>query len=272
MCCALKTTLVNVVLWVLALIGLSPVTPGWVASVEEWIGYTDVTDPAIVIYKTAADLELSAAVFNPTTQLKIEKHPTVVLFRDNDLTRSDDTLAFELCKTFASLGYVSLCFEHRPASDCPLLEEPVQDVHDAFHWIEEHATDLAVDLARIAVLGQSREAFVTTRAILLQKIPENTAVAASALLLHNPQLPFSSDEGTLPFIAPSVQDLPEILVVTDDVPSNVVGDAERFVSEMCRIAGACDPPIFKRESSSQGQQAGTELAAIMYNYLSSIGF
>ena len=47
MCCATKASLVNVILWLLTLVGLAPVTTGWVDTFEQWIGYEQALQPAI---------------------------------------------------------------------------------------------------------------------------------------------------------------------------------------------------------------------------------
>lgn len=66
MCCANKTFLVNFVLWLIALLGLAPVTEDWAIKIEDWTGVSLINRPSVVVeYHSEGDLSLHATIQAP---------------------------------------------------------------------------------------------------------------------------------------------------------------------------------------------------------------
>ena len=155
MCCATKATLVNVILWLLTLIGIAPLTINWVDTFEHWIGYEQSFPPAIHAYKTVDELDLQALVFEPAHPEGSLTIPAVVSFYDVHMSEAVVASILTLCEDLAQLGYVAIAFEYRlRADDLPSHAHP-SDIDDAVTWLLSRAAGYKINQTQITVLAFS---------------------------------------------------------------------------------------------------------------------
>jgi hypothetical protein len=299
MCCAFKSTLLNVVLWVLTLIGLAPLTGGWVASIEDWIGYTADDQAIIVTYKTVEDLDLWATIFKPPQQAESGTCPAIVFYHSNSMSSTENEARIELCKDFARLGYVSISFDYRPVTDTSTLDNSIQDAHDAIVWARENAADLGIDATHIAVMAYSVESFRTTKSAFLEELNLEDSEAdvnfkPDALLVCPLLLELSTDT-TMPagFAIPEEAYLdlaqireklpPTLLVISEDTAPQEVDAAATFIKKTLDCGNVCELQIVEtldlseesdeiEQAASARQETDIAVGEAIHAFLKSIGF
>ena len=153
LCCATKAGLLNVILWVLAMIGLAPVTGGWVDTIEQWIGYDQAANPAVYTYKTVETLDLHAYVFEPERPADGSILPAVVSFHNADESRADLDYIMTLSRNLSDSGYVAITFESRLDGGILSSSASLGDIDQAANWLGMKSEEMGVDPAQITVIA-----------------------------------------------------------------------------------------------------------------------
>ena len=157
MCCAVKSTLLNVVLWILALIGLAPVTPVWVDSIEGWIGYERPVQPIVHTYVTTEDRELYAYEYTLRCKDSQSTRPAVLTAFHTRNLRSLPSTVYTICSDLAQMGYAVIAFEIPGEEAGASGEGAIEEERLAMTWLEAHSDGLGVDLSRtmsFSIFGQ----------------------------------------------------------------------------------------------------------------------
>lgn len=90
--------------------------------------------------------------------------PTVVIVHGGSWIMGSRTTMAPESKQFASLGYVAISVDYRPATDAAWPAQRT-DLRKALGWVRSHATNLNVDPDRIVVVGSSAGAEIAASAL-----------------------------------------------------------------------------------------------------------
>ena len=157
MCCATKNALFSVILWLLTLIGLAPVTTGWVDTFEQWIEYEQAFQPAIHVYASTELLDSRAFVFATDEVDRAHPQPAAVTAFCSSTSESIPNAVLGICSDLARMGYIAIAFEIRSDHENGVGQGEDSDMLLAVTWLVENADDLGVDISRtvpIAISGQ----------------------------------------------------------------------------------------------------------------------
>jgi len=142
-------------------------------------------------FKQAGDAKLHLHVFKPDGWNKIDRRGAIVFFFGGGWNGGTPGQFEPQCKHLAERGMVAITAEYRVKSRHGVHPaECVVDGKDAVRWIRQHARELGVDNARIAVSGGSAGGHVAASTATIEKLPEETEseidCTPSALILYNP--------------------------------------------------------------------------------------
>jgi hypothetical protein len=158
MCCATKNALISVILWLLALIGLSPVTPGWVDSLEQWIDYDQAIRPAIYAYGSTESQDLRAFVFDASEEGDEHLQPAVVTAFRTTSSQSEISDLYGVCSDLAELGYVAIAFEMPAEQESVSVSDQDTNAQLVTAWLVKSADDLGVDIFRTVLIAMEGQA------------------------------------------------------------------------------------------------------------------
>ena len=147
MCCATKTYLVNLIVWLLTLIGLSPVVPSWIDSIEKWNGYGRDPHPAIYTYASEEAMDHRVFFFTPDGITDTTGLPTIVTAFRSGASQSAARAVLGVCSDLARMGYGALAFEAPFEDDESFGLDWGLDWLLAVAWLAEHAAALGVDVS-----------------------------------------------------------------------------------------------------------------------------
>jgi acetyl esterase/lipase len=121
-------------------------------------GQSDETQPETYTYKRFDDLAIKADVYRQSKK----STPVVVWIHGGALiggSRSD--VPGRVKKHALAAGYTLISLDYRLAPETK-LPEVIQDIEDAFHWIQREDRRLVdVDTTRVAVMGASAGGYLT---------------------------------------------------------------------------------------------------------------
>jgi hypothetical protein len=155
MCCSTKMALLNVILWLISLIGLAPAATGWIDSFERWTGYEQALQPVTHIYASTESQDLRVFVFSTGEAEDTHTQPAVVTaFRPSD-SQSEPEAVFAICSDLAQIGYTAIAFETPSEQEDDFEQDESSDALLATAWLVENADGLGVDLSRTVPLAIS---------------------------------------------------------------------------------------------------------------------
>lgn len=167
---------------------------------------SEVTDPQALhingskpfIYKTVGDADLRLHVFSSAGRKAGAKVPAVVFLYGGGWVVGD-VRRFQTQATHLALrGLVTVLVDYRvQCRHKSTILDSVADAKSAMRWVREHADELGVDSAKIAVVGSSAGGQLAAATALIPKFDDpadNKQIDArpNALILYNPALDISS--------------------------------------------------------------------------------
>lgn len=153
------------------------------------------SEPEVHIYKKVDGRELAVHIFKPEKQES--PSPAVVWYHGGGWNpKGKAGQFFEHGKILAKMGMVSISVDYRGYEgdkDSRDISGSIADAKSAFRWVREHAEDLNIDQARIAVGGGSAGGHLAAAVATLPGFdsPQDnleTPLNPSLQLLFNPAL------------------------------------------------------------------------------------
>jgi hypothetical protein len=260
MCCANKTFLLNFVLWLITLLGLSPVAGEWAATFENWTGISASTSQATVVaYQDEGDIALYAHIFEPTDRKDETLSPAVITFHR---TQSEKDVAYDLCRRIAKDGYMAITFEYPAFAPASTTDDYAAVSDAALQWLHENLGMLDVASSEIAVwatgYANCLPARLAVHAASLCEISvvDSRACPSALVLLFPPAL--SNREGAMGFaemLWPPLwlEDIhygisPVFLLLSDEAPSQYAQHAKSLLAKMKEIGISCESINYLGES------------------------
>lgn len=156
-----------------------------------------------VVYKNVGARELKADMFFVESSHQ-HAAPAIVFFHGGGWMSGHPAEFHEACRRYARKGFITFAIHYRlsvnddgsvPHPDITPVEA-TKDARSALRWLKEHAAELNIDTARIAVGGQSAGGQLALATALCDSVNEdsdnlNTNPVPNALLL------FSSNVNTI---------------------------------------------------------------------------
>ena len=142
-------------------------------------------------YKSVEGIMLHLHVFKPEGWESHNRRGAIVFFFGGGWNGGTPEQFAPQCRHMAERGMVAIAAEYRVKSRHGVHPSAcVIDAKDAIRWVRQHARQLGIDSARIAVSGGSAGGHVAASTATLDRLPEegDTAVSCvpNALVLYNP--------------------------------------------------------------------------------------
>lgn len=144
------------------------------------------------VYRQAGTNELRLHVVKPSGWKASDKRPCLVAFFGGGWASGTPERSIAWAKSAAKLGMVGVAPDYRTRKRMGgTPEECVSDARAAVRWVQEHAAELGIDPARIAVLGASAGGHIAAWTAIPNKGPGADDPGAPdplpvALILLNP--------------------------------------------------------------------------------------
>lgn len=144
------------------------------------------------IYKQIDACDLRMDVYKPDGWSAAEHRPAILFFHGGGWRSGNPKGMEDYCRYFTCRGYVTFSAQYRLYPNVA-VEGCVRDAVSALRWVREHAAELGIDPARIAVGGSSAGGHLAAAVGLLSgfdETNENCTVSAcpNAMILLNPAL------------------------------------------------------------------------------------
>ena len=167
---------------------------------------TEIAGAVSRVYKSVDGADLRLHIFNPPAQATATSLPAIVFFFGGGWTNGSINQFTPQAKHLASRGMVAIVADYRVYGRHKTSAfEAIADAKSAIRWVRSHASELKVDVNRIAAGGGSSGGHLAAAAALLDRFDEkgeNHAVSSkpNALVLFNPAIdtgPKSATAGTV---------------------------------------------------------------------------
>jgi hypothetical protein len=286
MCCATKNFLINVIVWLIAILGITPVSQDWVVDIEEWLGYAPSNNHPVIQYYSEDDLSLYATIQAPQGWDDGTSFPAVLTFHQ---TGSESPLAFRLSEHLAERGYVSISFGYPAPPTDGSTDGLDRFAQAAMHWTYENSDSLGINPLLIALWGRGDHDNAPAQ-LALQLLTEDQSqdpIARPSVLFLISSRQFleseMADEGTkatddsLPIF--DIQSgLPStILLVSDDATSEQQAFAAQFQDKLGEMGNDCEIVVYEGGMLARSSEDSLEgefeaVATAMHEVLRSISF
>jgi len=210
-------------------------------------------------FKKVDDVDLLLHVVKPKDAKASEKRPCLVAFFGGGWTTGTPAKSITWAKWASKLGMVGIAPDYRTKSRFKATpEDSVADGRSAVRWIQDHASELGIDPAKIVVLGSSAGGHVAAwTAITDPQHPASDpapAIQPAALILLWPVTDtsaegyggpkrFSNDEGranALSVTARMQTKMPPTLVIHGTADETVkFQNSQDFVAKMVSNGNKC---------------------------------
>ena len=142
------------------------------------------SEPAIQIYKTVANVKLTAHVFRPRENGGGEPRPAIILLHGGGWTEGEAEWTYDNAKRYAGWGLVAIAGEYRLSDRKTITPlEAMADVRDLVRWVRENASELGVDPHRVALEGISAGGHLAAGAAVFPHPEESKTSAESDALI-----------------------------------------------------------------------------------------
>ncbi len=170
-------------------------TPAAVTPVttEKKVETTPLTLPGCetFVYRKLGDVELRLHVMKPKGWTAGDKRPALLYYFGGGWVSGTPESGLRLAKWAASKGLVGIIPDYRTRNRFQTTpEDSISDGRAAVRWLQEHATELGVDPAKLIATGGSAGGHVASWTAITAAGPAADdpapAVAPAALILFNP--------------------------------------------------------------------------------------
>jgi len=153
-------------------------------------------------YREVGGRSLHADVFLPVSRKAGTPSAAVLLFHGGGWSAGSAEWTHGAARRFAALGLVAISIEYRLSGGDVTPIDALEDTCAAFRWARRHATELALDPARVAGYGVSAGGHLVAAAATVGcpgETPGDGVSRPDALLLWSPALDVAADRwfGTL---------------------------------------------------------------------------
>lgn len=124
------------------------------------------------VYRHAGTNELRLHIVKPTQWKASDKNPCLVMFFGGGWASGTPEKSVGWAKWAAKLGMVGIAPDYRTRKRMGgTPEDCVSDARAAVRWVQEHAAELGIDPAKIAVMGASAGAHIAAWTAIPKKGP-----------------------------------------------------------------------------------------------------
>jgi acetyl esterase len=156
-----------------------------------------VSGPEIMVYKTVADITLTAHVFRPGGAVTNTARPAIVLFHGGGWAAGSPEWVYDSAKRYASFGAVTVAAEYRLSDKETLITpiEALEDARDVVRWMRQNAPKLGIDPNRIAAYGISAGGHLAASLAFFGSAESGkTSAVPNALLLISPAVAMANNK------------------------------------------------------------------------------
>lgn len=217
--------------------------------------------PRQIAYKTFEDSSLTLHVFDPPSASSPagfgKPRPAILFFFGGGWTHGTPVQWYPECNDFARRGFVAISADYRiVATHDTTPFDAVADARDAFRWVQDHASELGVDPARIVLAGASAGGHLA--AVTALTTPPGDRAAPAGLLLWYPVLDTSENGHGHPQIGPRFAEISPLHLLEAHAPR--LPPTLIFVGTADTIA----PETTARAFQTQARTAGRECEVIAF--------
>lgn len=248
---------------VIAPVGILPALLAiWMPAYAEQNDVNDSRPDRTIVYKTAGDLKLSLHVFDANTEQTEAPHPALLLFHGGAWQFGGPEKFYRQCQYFSHLGLTCISAQYRIRSvHGTNPAAAVQDARAAFRYLYQHAAELNIDTAKIAVGGGSAGGHLAAAlgvAIPLPPDPQDapTVPRPKALVLYNPVLDLSSCCPKYHLVVDAWRDISPLQHIDGQVPPTLIlqgtddrdvsmATAIRFCDSVTNLHGRCELALYE---------------------------
>jgi len=219
-----------------------------------------VFNPKLVSYKQVSTGDLKLHIFEPQNGKKGEPRSAIIYFFGGGWSNGTPLQFYRECAHYAAKGMVAVTAEYRISylhKTTPF--ESFEDAKDAIRWLRQHASDLNIDLNRIAAAGASAGGqLAAATGIIRENISEKSVISSkpNLLLLYYPVIDNGPDGYGPEEMKKRFQEIsplhnidatapPTLFVLGTKDPLIPVKTAEEFKMKMEKAGTVCELHLFE---------------------------